>query len=151
MTISQAVDLVHQLHRSHGNTDMQSIYIKDWHLIKQLHSSTHEQVEPYTVPDVFADDWMNNLSHPSKDDFRFVYAGTRNSQTLLHRDVYTSYSWSTNVVGEKVWFLFPPRTVPHLRRFPAVSTSPLIPSVEALHAAVSEVGRGGSIRSSKTR
>jgi hypothetical protein len=26
----------------------------------------------------------------------------------LHRDVYCSYSWSANVLGRKIWWLFPP-------------------------------------------
>lgn len=41
-------------------------------------------------------------------DFRFVYLGPGGTFTPLHRDVYGSYSWSANVVGRKVWWLFPP-------------------------------------------
>uniref|UniRef100_V5EWL0 JmjC domain-containing protein n=1 Tax=Kalmanozyma brasiliensis (strain GHG001) TaxID=1365824 RepID=V5EWL0_KALBG len=133
MTIAHAIDLILSLKQDNA---VKSIYIKDWHLIKQLHS----EVEPYTVPDIFADDWMNNI-YGEKDDFRFVYAGTRGSSTLLHRDVYTSYSWSTNVVGCKTWYLFPPRAIACLRRFTRVETSELIPSLEALHTLVKDKNR----------
>lgn len=133
MTIAQAVDLILFPEKDDA---VRSIYIKDWHLIKQLRG----EEEPYTVPDIFADDWMNNV-HGEKDDFRFVYAGTRGSSTLLHRDVYTSYSWSTNVVGRKTWYLFPPRAIPSLRRFPRVETSELVPSLEALRSIIRDKER----------
>lgn len=29
-------------------------------------------------------------------------------RTPLHADVFTSYSWSANIVGKKRWLLFPP-------------------------------------------
>lgn len=48
-------------------------------------------------------------------DFRFVYLGPGGTFTPLHRDVYGSYSWSANVVGRKVWWLFPPGTETQLR------------------------------------
>lgn len=147
MSISDAVKLIEGLNRGNAMEGVQSIYIKDWHLIKQLgKNNPHNWEEPYTVPELFADDWMNNLAPPASvdasggegegkvemDDFRFVYAGTAGSQTLLHRDVYTSYSWSTNIVGRKRWYLFPPRAAVHLRRFPTVSTSPLLPDIQTL-------------------
>ncbi|CAO1615270.1 unnamed protein product [Jaminaea pallidilutea] len=50
------------------------------------------------------------------DDFRFCYAGMAGTKTGLHRDVYTSYSWSTNVVGRKRWKLYPPSLSQLLRR-----------------------------------
>lgn len=36
-------------------------------------------------------------------------------RTPLHADVFTSYSWSANIVGRKKWLLFPPREEEHLR------------------------------------
>ncbi|EPQ28838.1 uncharacterized protein PFL1_03641 [Pseudozyma flocculosa PF-1] len=60
------------------------------------------------------------------DDFRFCYAGTAGSSTGIHRDVYTSYSWSTNLVGVKRWRLWAPSHAACLRRFPAVRTSELV-------------------------
>ena len=41
------------------------------------------------------------------DDFRFCYMGPRGSITALHCDVLASYSWSANVAGTKLWFMFP--------------------------------------------
>ncbi|CDW99799.1 hypothetical protein [Sporisorium scitamineum] len=144
MTISDAVDLIHQIQQG-DSKDVQSIYIKDWHLIKHLSPTQRKEKPPYTVPDIFADDWMNNLSEDNGasdvDDFRFVYAGTQSSQTPLHRDVYTSYSWSTNIVGHKTWYLFPSHTIPSLRRFPAVSTSLLIPDIDSLFSHLSSPER----------
>lgn len=153
MSISQAVDLVLDFEsksdQEKDEDDVQSIYIKDWHLIKQLRAQRdgpreetqrEAEEEPYTVPDIFADDWMNNIpvgGEKDVDDFRFVYAGTAGSETLLHRDVYTSYSWSSNVVGKKRWYLFPPRSIPNLRRFPKIETSELIPDIQTLLSTIS--------------
>ncbi|BGP13548.1 hypothetical protein JCM10213v2_001474 [Rhodosporidiobolus nylandii] len=49
------------------------------------------------------------------DDFRFVYAGGGDTLTALHRDVYCSYSISTNLFGRKRWYLFSPQLTPVLR------------------------------------
>ena len=98
----------------------QSLYVKDWHLAKQLETVHIDPVvDPdasfYTTPDVFRDDWMNAyyIAH-TNDDFRFVYMGAQGTFTPLHRDVYTSYSWSTNITGRKRWWLFPPDQTPYL-------------------------------------
>lgn len=42
------------------------------------------------------------------DDYRFTYVGPKGTFTPLHRDVYGSYSWSSNVIGRKRWWLVPP-------------------------------------------
>ncbi|KAH9854250.1 Clavaminate synthase-like protein [Lenzites betulinus] len=98
----------------------QSLYVKDWHLARTLATSpspTSPHAEVYTTPDVFRDDWMNAYySAHTEDDFRFVYVGASGTFTPLHRDVYTSYSWSTNVCGRKRWWLFPPEQTPLLFR-----------------------------------
>lgn len=36
-------------------------------------------------------------------------------RTPLHADVFTSYSWSANIVGRKRWLLFPPHEENHFR------------------------------------
>lgn len=65
------------------------------------------------------EDWLNpsfentadqntTTRSPSQSDFRFTYLGPRGTFTPLHRDVYASYSWSANIVGRKLWWLFPP-------------------------------------------
>lgn len=102
-----------------------SLYVKDWHLARSLyeaHQQSNEASSPegafqtfYDTPDIFRDDWMNAYysSHTS-DDFRFVYVGAQGTFTPLHRDVYTSYSWSTNICGRKRWWLFPPEQTPFL-------------------------------------
>lgn len=36
-------------------------------------------------------------------------------RTPLHADVFTSYSWSANIVGRKRWLLFPPHEEDYLR------------------------------------
>ncbi|KAI0780906.1 Clavaminate synthase-like protein [Trametes elegans] len=98
----------------------QTLYVKDWHLARVLqtrHSSVPAPEPFYTTPDIFRDDWMNAYySAHTEDDFRFVYVGAAGTFTPLHRDVYTSYSWSTNVCGRKRWWLFPPEQTPFLLR-----------------------------------
>lgn len=87
-----------------GSEEGKSLYIKDWHLARSAHPQTF-----YTTPDIFRDDWMNGYySTCTEDDFRFVYVGAAGTFTPLHRDVYTSYSWSTNVCGRKRWWLYAP-------------------------------------------
>ncbi|KAI0083456.1 hypothetical protein BDY19DRAFT_978550 [Irpex rosettiformis] len=97
----------------------QSLYVKDWHLARAvvaLARGTGSNSKPptdagefYSVPDIFKDDWMNDYyGARTNDDFRFVYVGAAGTYTPLHRDVYCSYSWSTNVCGRKRWWLFPP-------------------------------------------
>lgn len=36
-------------------------------------------------------------------------------RTPLHADVFTSYSWSANIIGRKKWLMFPPHEEDHLR------------------------------------
>ncbi|KAH9943961.1 Clavaminate synthase-like protein [Amylocystis lapponica] len=86
-----------------------SLYVKDWHLARAASQEAGNRRRFYTTPDIFRDDWMNAYySACTDDDFRFVYVGAEGTFTPLHRDVYTSYSWSTNVCGRKRWWLFPP-------------------------------------------
>ncbi|KAL7747080.1 hypothetical protein RI367_007576 [Sorochytrium milnesiophthora] len=73
-------------------------YLKDWHFVQQ-----HPSYEAYTLPDLFADDWLNLWT-----DYRFVYMGLAGTWTPFHADVVRSYSWSANVCGRKRWYLFPP-------------------------------------------
>ncbi|ORX59455.1 Clavaminate synthase-like protein [Hesseltinella vesiculosa] len=79
-------------------------YLKDWHFAKAF----PDQVM-YQVPELFADDWMNEywLQH-SEDDYRFCYMGGHGTFTPFHADVYRSYSWSCNICGIKKWTLYPP-------------------------------------------
>ncbi|WWC93230.1 hypothetical protein V866_000063 [Kwoniella sp. B9012] len=98
------------------------LYVKDWHLMAEIESEGRGVNEVYEVPDCLRDDWLNpsytpDSRHPTREtvgtsastsDFRFTYLGPPLTYTPLHRDVYGSYSWSANVVGRKVWWLFPP-------------------------------------------
>ena len=99
----------------------QDLYVKDWHLARSIEASLESESAPsmplpfYTTPDIFKDDWMNAYyTQHTSDDFRFVYVGAAGTYTPLHRDVYCSYSWSTNVCGRKRWWLFPPAQTPLL-------------------------------------
>lgn len=76
------------------------MYLKDWHL-------QHEDVGAeafYKVPKYFQSDWLNEyLIGTGKQDYRFVYFGPKGSWTPFHSDVFSSFSWSTNIVGKKRW------------------------------------------------
>ncbi|SCV67066.1 BQ2448_5712 [Microbotryum intermedium] len=99
------------------NGDGRSLYLKDWHLPAIFAAQGTNSGDPnrsqscgfYEVPCLWRDDWLNcyHLSN-SNDDFRFVYAGGADTFTPLHRDVFNSFSISTNIIGTKRWYLFPP-------------------------------------------
>lgn len=132
MSLGEAIDCM-QAAWAQG-ADSPRVYVKDWHLVRQERQKAADArpdavarlALPYETPDVFLDDWMNNgvittskwapaptadaapIPAPVPDDFQFIYAGMPGTRTPLHRDVYTSYSWSTNLVGRKRWVLYPP-------------------------------------------
>ncbi|GJJ10392.1 hypothetical protein Clacol_004618 [Clathrus columnatus] len=113
----------------------EGLYVKDWHLAKVLHCKGYPPF--YETPDIFRDDWMNAFwENEGKDDFRFVYMGIAETFTPLHRDVYASYSWSTNVFGVKTWYLFPPNVSKHLRRFPDRTTSEIVFDIRNVDASI---------------
>lgn len=100
-------------------------------------------VTPHARPTAtyaFASDaWLTQSTEAYEaDDFRFCYLGSRGSYTPLHRDVYTSYSWSTNIAGRKRWRLFAPDDARWLRQFPERRTSALasryVEMEQAFHA-----------------
>ena len=88
--------------------DQQLLYVKDWHLARWV--SRNPTIQPfYTTPYLFADDWLNyHYCTFTDDDFRFVYLGIQGTSTPFHKDVYDSYSWSTNVIGRKLWTFWAP-------------------------------------------
>ena len=88
--------------------DQPLLYVKDWHLA--LWVSRNPSIQPfYTTPHLFADDWLNyHYCAFTNDDFRFVYLGVQGTFTPFHKDVYDSYSWSTNVIGKKLWTFWAP-------------------------------------------
>lgn len=90
------------------NKDKPLLYVKDWHLARW--ASRNPTAKPfYTTPYLFADDWLNyHYCAFTDDDFRFVYLGIQGTSTPFHKDVYDSYSWSTNVVGKKLWTFWAP-------------------------------------------
>ncbi|GAA6061595.1 hypothetical protein JCM10212_000903 [Sporobolomyces blumeae] len=109
-----------------------TLYLKDWHLplaIQRSESSVKRgkrklEEELYRVEDVCLDDWMNEFEGRARtdaqgrlDDFRFVYAGGKDTFTPLHRDVYCSYSISSQLHGRKLWYLFPPSCTADLEPF----------------------------------
>ncbi|GAA5883623.1 hypothetical protein JCM3774_001851 [Rhodotorula dairenensis] len=124
-------DLLQLWHDGRGRTK----YLKDWHLPLAVHRAGakgekdaaaasvntekgKQQVrqELYDVPPMWLDDWMNEYEGSARDDdFRFVYAGGGGTFTPLHRDVYCSYSISTQLFGRKRWYLFPPSCSSSLR------------------------------------
>ena len=92
-------------------------YLKDWHFFLE-----HPDRPVYKVPLFFESDWLNQhwlkdmAIHEPINDYRFVYMGPKGSSTPLHKDVYSSYSWSANICGEKEWILIAPDREDILRR-----------------------------------
>jgi hypothetical protein len=92
-------------------------YLKDWHFVRN-----YPDYSAYRVPPMFSDDWINQhwdykLQMGSEaSDYRFVYVGPKESWTPCHRDVFGSYSWSVNIVGKKLWYLFNPQASEGLRK-----------------------------------
>ena len=89
-------------------------YLKDWHFVKEV-----PHYKAYETPNFFVSDWLNEYLDDSeqnqikkenfqKSDYKFVYIGPKGSWTPFHSDVFGSYSWSANIVGEKEWIFFPP-------------------------------------------
>jgi hypothetical protein len=93
-----------------GFPPCRTAYLKDWHFHRQFPND-----QAYCVPAIFADDWLNEWCDSSgPDDYRFVYMGPTGSFTPLHQDVMSSFSWSLNVTGSKLWLLYPPSQTPLL-------------------------------------
>ncbi|XP_056631551.1 2-oxoglutarate and iron-dependent oxygenase JMJD4 [Diorhabda sublineata] len=79
-------------------------YVKNWHLSLQ-----HPEDKFYEVPLYFASDWLNEFCvNNLEDDYRFVYMGPSGTWTPFHHDVFSSYSWSANIIGTKKWIMVPP-------------------------------------------
>jgi len=82
-------------------------YLKDWHFQRD----TKDVYTAYHVPDFFISDWLNEWWEERREgvnDYKFVYIGPEGSWTPLHSDVFSSYSWSANIVGTKKWIFLPP-------------------------------------------
>ena len=71
-------------------------YLKDWNFVKDHESD----VQLYTRPPYFAEDWLNDHEAEQSSDHRFVYLGPADTFTPLHKDVLNSFSWS---VSTTVW------------------------------------------------
>ncbi|KAL7409999.1 hypothetical protein BDY24DRAFT_418319 [Mrakia frigida] len=119
-----------------GKKEGKGLYVKDWHLA--LQNEREGEKEFYETPGVFRDDWLNGWCRTKglEDDFKFVYLGSPNTTTHLHRDVYSSNSFSTNLLGRKRWTLFPPSHSHLLRRFPDLPRSQLISDVREVDKSV---------------
>lgn len=70
-------------------------------------------------------DWINSESwtldsrNPVEGDYRFIYFGSKGSRTLLHYDVFRSFSWSLNISGFKHWLFLPiNRTEEFFKKYP---------------------------------
>ncbi|XP_034238699.1 2-oxoglutarate and iron-dependent oxygenase JMJD4 isoform X2 [Thrips palmi] len=112
-TLNKYLDYLEQhIENGHQSSDP-NLYLKDWHLTRDYPAAA-----VYRVPNYFASDWLNEYfcqRTDVHDDYRFVYIGPKGSWTPLHADVFTSFSWSVNIVGRKRWVLFPPGEEAHLK------------------------------------
>ena len=103
MTVAQYCDWWKDHHaESHLEEASEEIlYLKDWKFLARF-----PDYSLYQWPMYFQNDWLNEYM---KGAYRFVYLGPKGSCTRLHADVLQSYSWSTNVCGQKRWFMIPPQ------------------------------------------
>ena len=86
------------------------LYCKDWHIVRDLKSDCPF----YSTPHLFSDDWLNDYwQTKGTTDYKFFYFGPQFSFTPTHKDVYSSYSWSANIIGKKLWILFNPKESAH--------------------------------------
>ncbi|XP_015515621.2 2-oxoglutarate and iron-dependent oxygenase JMJD4 [Neodiprion pinetum] len=93
--------------------NMPLLYLKDWHCVKN-----NPHIPIYNVPQYFASDWLNEYyteQEELNDDYMFIYMGPKGTWTPFHADVFSSYSWSANIVGKKRWLLFAPGDEESLR------------------------------------
>ncbi|VDD86973.1 unnamed protein product [Enterobius vermicularis] len=93
-------------------------YLKDWHFQNQSGSApgcdlgdSGTSYEFYDLQSFLNFDWINNEQWSGDKncfgDYRFVYFGVKDSWTVLHSDVMSSYSWSANICGRKLWYFVP--------------------------------------------
>lgn len=95
-----------ECHQSDGSSSEGGdlYYLKDWHLQRSM-----PNYQFYETPMYFASDWLNEFCLKSdSDDYRFVYMGPKGTWTPFHSDVFSSFSWSTNIYGVKRWLFFAP-------------------------------------------
>lgn len=93
------------------NPDSRGLYLKDWHAQRefQIPSDFYEEKLPYFMKMdwINFEKWTMDKENPVDGDYKFVYFGTPGSRTLLHYDVFRSFSWSLNVTGFKHWLFLP--------------------------------------------
>eukprot|EP00884_Botryococcus_braunii_P007167 jgi/Botrbrau1/16451/Bobra.0142s0047.1 len=91
--------------RARADSQQALLYLKDVHICK-----VGLPFQPYQVPEVFQDDWLNDFHDAcaASPDYRFLYAGPGGTSTPIHCDVLHSFAWSANVCGRKCWLLIPP-------------------------------------------
>lgn len=89
-------------HEENNEADVPLHYLKDWKFV-----AAHPAYNAYECPEYFQDDWLNGRAMGNA--YKFVYLGPAGTCTRLHADVMRSFSWSTNVCGQKRWYLVPPQ------------------------------------------
>uniref|UniRef100_A0A8R1Y5A3 Jumonji domain-containing protein 4 n=1 Tax=Onchocerca volvulus TaxID=6282 RepID=A0A8R1Y5A3_ONCVO len=100
-------DYIEMMRKDDGSKNIG--YAKDWHFQQESGTS----YEMYGLPSVLRFDWINNelWSNDERNqlgDYRFVYFGAKNTWTPFHADVMSSYSWSANICGRKLWYFVTP-------------------------------------------
>lgn len=113
MTLDEYLDYWIEYIMNGYPSSMELLYLKDWHCRKEFPNAP-----TYDVPQYFMSDWLHEycqFSPDITDDYMFVYMGPKGTWTPLHVDIFTSYSWSANIVGKKRWLLFPPGQEDFLR------------------------------------
>lgn len=79
-------------------------YIRDdWRLFLEH----KELLADYTIPEYFFD-WFGLLPSFMRLPYPRIFIGPRGAITPLHRDVWETHAWLSQLVGRKRWILFSP-------------------------------------------
>ncbi|KAE9549984.1 hypothetical protein FO519_006804 [Halicephalobus sp. NKZ332] len=105
------------------NPDYRGLYLKDWHAQREfkIPPDFYEDKLPYfmRMDWINFEKWTMGQENPVNGDYKFVYFGSAGSRTLLHYDVFRSFSWSLNISGIKHWLFLPiEKTTEFFKKYP---------------------------------
>jgi hypothetical protein len=89
-------------------TDEKPYYLKNW-----TFTNEHpELIDDYTVPDYF-ENWLRRIpleliGGDDEQTLRWAYIGAKNTESLMHQDVWYTSAWNAVLSGKKEWLFYSP-------------------------------------------